>query len=80
MSQSGGVSVEGLGAEGEGSDMGGLECSGPGGATFRFADWEGGEVCFIGSSVRAGKGAEVVSDKTEGDGLLTLREWLHEIL
>jgi len=59
VSQSGRVSVEGLGAEGEGSDISGLECSGP---EFRFADWEGGVVSFIGSSVHVGKESEKAED------------------
>jgi signal recognition particle receptor subunit beta len=73
-SQSGGVGVEGLGAEGERSDMGGLECIGSG--VFRFADWEGGEVTFIGTSVKVGKMPDV--EKTNEDGLSLLRDWLHE--
>jgi len=76
VSQSGGVTIEGLGAEGERSDLGGLDCSGP---EFRFAEWEGGEVTFMGSSVRAGNGADVQSEK-HVDGLSTLREWLLEML
>jgi len=81
VSQTGGVNIEGLGEEGERSDMGGLECSGPGGAEFRFADWEGGQVTFIGSSVRVGKGLEASNEKGEDvDGLSRLREWMQEIV
>jgi signal recognition particle receptor subunit beta len=78
-SQSGGVGVEGLGAEGERSDMGGLECSGPGGGTFRFTEWEGGDIEFIGTFVKVGS---VAGDEKGGDvhGLGALWEWLHEIL
>ncbi|KAG1827129.1 signal recognition particle receptor beta subunit-domain-containing protein [Suillus subaureus] len=52
--QSSGMGVEGLGAEGERSDMGGLDCSSPGGI-FKFADWEGGEVDFAGTWVNVGE-------------------------
>jgi signal recognition particle receptor subunit beta len=77
VSQSGGVGVEGLGAEGERIEMGGLECNGGAGATFKFADWEGGEVTFIGSSVAFGKPVED-AEKTGEDGLSSLRAWLDE--
>jgi signal recognition particle receptor subunit beta len=73
--QSSGMGVEGLGAEGERSDMGGLDCSSPGGI-FKFADWEGGEIDFAGTWVNVG---EFKSDETEGaatDGLASLRSWL----
>lgn len=78
VSQSGGVGVEALGAEGERSEMGGLECSGPGGGTFRFAEWEGGEVEFLGTFVKVG--IEVNDEKSgDGDGLETFREWMNGI-
>jgi len=78
-SQSGGVGVEGLGAEGERSDMGGLECNGPGGGAFRFTEWEGGDIEFVGTSVKVGS---VADDEKGGDlhGLDALWGWLHEIL
>lgn len=78
-SQSGGVGVEGLGAEGERSDMGGLECSGPGGGAFKFAEWEGGEIDFLGTSVKVG--SDIGGEKSEqGDGLDVFREWVNETL
>lgn len=53
VSQSGGMGVEELGEEGnEKSNMGGLDCSTPGG-TFKFENWEGGEVVFLGTSVQS---------------------------
>ncbi|KAG1782651.1 signal recognition particle receptor beta subunit-domain-containing protein [Suillus placidus] len=73
--QSSGMGVEGLGAEGERSDMGGLDCSSPGGV-FKFADWEGGEVDFAGTWVNVG---ELTDDEKEGvatDGLASLLSWL----
>lgn len=75
-----GVEVEGMGADGEEalSEMGGLECSGSG--EFRFADWEGGEVIFIGTSVSIGKTASSIEEKfVQIDGLASLREWLAEL-
>jgi len=76
-SQSGGVGVEGLGEEGERSDMGGLECSGPSGGAFKFAEWEGGEVDFIGTWVKA---AQIDFDEKHGkDGLGPLREYLNQL-
>ncbi|KAI0934748.1 hypothetical protein AcV5_006490 [Taiwanofungus camphoratus] len=76
-SQAGGIGVDGLGAEGTESEMGGLECSGSG--EFRFADWEGGDVTFVGTSVSVCKAALLVDEKsTEDDGLLSLRQWMEE--
>jgi signal recognition particle receptor subunit beta len=63
------VGVDGLGAEGERSDMGGLECSGNSG--FKFDEWEGGEVVFIGTCVQVGE---------KGDGLTSFRELLYTIM
>lgn len=77
VSQSGGVGVEGLGAEGERSDMGGLECSGSAGGVFKFDEWEGGEVIFLGTSVQVGKAPED-DEKAGEDSLGNLREWLDE--
>jgi len=78
VSQAGGVGVEGLGAEGDGSDMGGLECGGSGGGTFLFAEWEGGEVEFLGTYVKI---RTEVDDEKGGhvDGLEAFREWMDKI-
>ncbi|TFK30168.1 hypothetical protein FA15DRAFT_651682 [Coprinopsis marcescibilis] len=78
--QSGGVNVEGLGEEGERMELGGLEC-GDGNAPFRFEDWEGGEITFLGTSVRPGSSEEKaeLDEKSEGTGGLSgLLEWLEE--
>ncbi|KAI0699688.1 signal recognition particle receptor beta subunit-domain-containing protein [Cytidiella melzeri] len=76
-SHAGGVNVESLGAEGEeGTELGGLECTGKG--EFRFAEWEGGEVSFFGTSVSVGKAAPTDSEKAQ-DGLAPLREWLVDV-
>ncbi|KAI0062318.1 P-loop containing nucleoside triphosphate hydrolase protein [Artomyces pyxidatus] len=78
-SQSGAVGMEGLGAEGEEtSEMGGLECSGPSGGVFKFAEWEGGEIEFLGTSVRIGGGVE--DEKSSGGpGLSALSQWLEDL-
>jgi signal recognition particle receptor subunit beta len=71
------VSVEGLGEEGESSDLGGLECRGNAG--FRFAEWEGGDVDFFGTYVKVGEKCDVDEDKNAGlDGLSALRAWFRE--
>ncbi|PCH37841.1 nucleoside triphosphate hydrolase protein [Wolfiporia cocos MD-104 SS10] len=81
-SQTSGVGIEGLGAEGSEIDLGGLECTGTG--EFRFADWEGGEVAFAGTSVAVGQAASVsdyADDKAvESDGLSSLCQWLEDQL
>ncbi|GLB34583.1 putative signal recognition particle receptor beta subunit [Lyophyllum shimeji] len=77
VSQSSGVGVEGLGEEGEKAEMGGLDCTGPAGGTFKFAEWEGGEVSFIGTSAKVQKAASN-PEKLEEDGLSPLWEWLEE--
>ncbi|KAJ7632783.1 signal recognition particle receptor beta subunit-domain-containing protein [Roridomyces roridus] len=74
ISQSGGVAVEGLGEEGERTEMGGLECTGEKGV-FNFDTWEGGEVVFLGTSVKVGSGE---AEKVDEDGLLSLRQWMEE--
>ncbi|KAH9945895.1 P-loop containing nucleoside triphosphate hydrolase protein [Epithele typhae] len=72
------VGIESLGAEESESKMSGLECSGSG--EFKFAQWEGGEVAFFGTSVNVGKAAAVADEKHPGgDGLSPLREWLEDL-
>lgn len=72
LSQSGGINIEGLGEEGERSDMGGLECGEKEGSTFKFDDWEGGEVMFLGTS--AVPNASPSDEKTTGLG--PFQEWI----
>lgn len=73
-----GVNVESLGAEDAESEMGGLECTGHG--EFRFANWEGGEVSFVGTSLKVSKAASFVDEKGgEGDGLSPLTDWLADL-
>ncbi|RPD66379.1 P-loop containing nucleoside triphosphate hydrolase protein [Lentinus tigrinus ALCF2SS1-7] len=78
-SHANGVGVESLGAEDADSQVGGLECTGSG--EFKFAEWEGGEVGFVGTSVSVGKEAVVSADEKhpQGDGLSPLREWLEDL-
>ncbi|KIK99285.1 hypothetical protein PAXRUDRAFT_822906 [Paxillus rubicundulus Ve08.2h10] len=77
-SQSGGVGMESLGADGEGSEMGGLDCSGPAGGTFKFSEWEGGEVYFAATWVKVGENKDVEKSSGE-DGLDGLKEWLNQV-
>jgi len=79
--QTSGVAVEGLGEEGESTEMAaGLDCTG--GGAFKFADWEGSEVTFVGSWVTSGRkliGANEKEEKVESElevGLDGLRDWL----
>ena len=52
QSQTGGMGIESLGGgESDNTEVSGLECSGVGGGVFKFSDWEGGEVTFLGTSV-----------------------------
>ncbi|KAF9447266.1 P-loop containing nucleoside triphosphate hydrolase protein [Macrolepiota fuliginosa MF-IS2] len=74
-SQSGGVGIEGLGAEDEKSEMGGLECSDETGA-FKFDAWEGGEISFVSTYVRPGKPSGDDEKDSNEDGLSDLRDWL----
>lgn len=77
-SQKGGVGVEKLGGEDEKSDMGGLDCNGPPGDPFKFSDWEGGEISFVGTSAKVLRPSDD-SGESGGDGLASFREWLDGI-
>ena len=75
VAQRGGINIEGLGEEGERSDMGGLECGEKEGSTFKFDDWEGGDVVFLGTS--ALPNASQSDEKPPGEnGLAPLQEWI----
>lgn len=82
-SHAGGVGMEALGGEGDGSgELGGLDCNGPSGGAFRFADWEGGEVSFLGSSLALVSEKSAGVDEKEGEvtpGLKALYEWLENL-
>lgn len=73
VSQSGVVGVESLGGEEEGTEMGGLECSGAGGGTFKFSEWDGGDVEFVSTWVKVG---DLATDEKSEDGLENLKDWL----
>lgn len=75
-SQAGGVGIEGLGAEGAESELGGLECSGAG--EFKFENWEGGDVSFVGTYVAVGATVSAIEEK--GHGLSPFNEWLEGLL
>ena len=83
-SHTGSVAIDELGGEGEdNSELGGLDSTGPPGETFKFAEWEGGEIEFIGSWVSVGEAVELEEEKggsTGGDGIRGLETWLQALL
>lgn len=77
-SQAGGVGIEGLGAEDTESELGGLECGGSG--EFRFDTWEGGEIAFVGTSVKVQKAQSASNEKSDDEsGLAPLVQWIEEL-
>jgi signal recognition particle receptor subunit beta len=87
--QANSVGVEGLGEEGERTELGGLECSGNADSPFKFDEWEGGEVTFLASWAKVQGGPEgseekeekiMHEDKVTTSGLENLTEWLEEFL
>lgn len=80
QSHTGRVAIDELGAEGEDStELGGLDCTGHPGEAFKFADWEGGNIDFIGSWVRIGERVELEDEKGRGDGIERLLAWLDQL-
>ena len=77
ISQSGGVNVEGLGEEGERSDMGGLECGEKEGS-FKFDEWEGGEISFLGTSIATITSSSDGEKGPSDGGLDPIRSWLEQ--
>ena len=74
------MGIESLGGgEGDNTEISGLECSGVGGVVFRFSDWEGGEVTFLGTSTP--QAGEKDQDEKAGDigGLESLRQRLSDL-
>jgi len=82
-SHTGSVAIDELGAEGEDtSELGGLDSIGPPGEAFKFAEWEGGEIEFIGSWVSIGETVELEDEKggdSVGDGSSRLSSWLQAL-
>lgn len=78
-SQAGGLGMESLGGDGDAVEVSGLECSGSGSGGFRFSDWEGGEVVFLGTSVDMGNKDIVEDEKKSGSGLDALEQWLEDL-
>ncbi|PFH45571.1 hypothetical protein AMATHDRAFT_51592 [Amanita thiersii Skay4041] len=72
LAQTGSIGIEGLGAEGEKSELGGLECSGAARGSFKFDEWDGGEITFLATSTKA------ESEDEKSNGLSQLVEWLEE--
>lgn len=72
VSQSGGINIEGLGEEGERTDMGGLECGEKEGAAFKFDEWDGGHISFLGTSVAGSD-----SEKDDEGRLESLWDWMN---
>jgi len=80
QSQTGGMGIESLGGgEGDNTEVSGLECSGVGGGVFKFSEWEGGQVTFLGTS--ALETGEKVQDEKAGNvgGLESLRQRLGDL-
>jgi signal recognition particle receptor subunit beta len=71
VSQSNSIGIEGLGEEGAGTELGGLDCNGGVGITFKFDDWEGGDVNFFATWLQIQASA---SEKK--DGLAPFTDWL----
>ena len=74
------MGIESLGGGGgENAEVSGLECSGEGGGVFRFSDWEGGEVTFLGTFTS--KPGEKVQDEKASSigGLDSLQRRLSDL-
>ncbi|KAI0306621.1 P-loop containing nucleoside triphosphate hydrolase protein [Multifurca ochricompacta] len=74
------VAIDELGADGEdSSELGGLDCNGPPGESFKFVEWEGGVIEFIGTWVSIGEKVDLENEKSgngSNDGLKDLMTWL----
>ena len=63
-SHTGSVAIDELGADDEDiSEYGGLDCSGAPGESFKFSEWEGGDVEFVGTWVSAGETVDLSDEK-----------------
>jgi signal recognition particle receptor subunit beta len=78
VQSAGSVGIEGLGAEGENTELGGLECAT--GGPFRFENWEGGEVTILATSA-VGKDTVLDEKNNKGkSGLTSLLTWLEDFV
>ena len=86
--QAGAVNMDSLpGGEDEGEGeggvgMGGLECSGPSGGVFKFAEWEGGEIAFEGSWVKLWEKLHVEGEDEKaggGEGVQAVIDWIEAV-
>jgi signal recognition particle receptor subunit beta len=79
-SHTGSIAIDELGAEGEdNSELGGLDCSGPPGEVFKFAEWDGGEIDFRATWVSVGETVDSEDEKT-GEGIQGLVAWLEALV
>ncbi|KAH9063482.1 signal recognition particle receptor beta subunit-domain-containing protein [Lactarius vividus] len=79
-SHTGSVTIDELGAEGEdNSELGGLDCNGAPGESFKFSEWEGGDIEFMGTWVSAGETVDLSDEKRQIniDGLVA---WLEALV
>jgi signal recognition particle receptor subunit beta len=81
-SHTGSVAIDELGAEGEdNSELGGLDCNGPPGEAFKFAEWEGGDVDFRATWVSVGETVDLEDEKGMSDtGIKHLVAWLESLV
>ena len=71
------MGIESLGGgEGDNTEVSGLECGGVGGGMFKFSDWEGGEVMFLGTSISPTGEKEKAGSM---GGLEGLQQWLMDL-
>jgi len=74
------MGIESLGdGEGDNTEVSGLECSGVGGGVFRFSDWEGGEVTFLGTSTSGTREKDQEEKAGNIGGLESLRQRLSDL-
>ncbi|KAF8275064.1 P-loop containing nucleoside triphosphate hydrolase protein [Lactarius quietus] len=65
-SHTGSVAIDELGAEGgDNSEWGGLDCNGAPGESFKFSEWEGGDIEFVGTWVSAGETVDLSDEKRQ---------------
>ncbi|KAI0273582.1 signal recognition particle receptor beta subunit-domain-containing protein [Gloeopeniophorella convolvens] len=78
LSHTGSVTIDGLGAEGEDrAELGGLDSNGSTSEPFKFTDWEGGDIDFVGTWTSVGEKLDLEGEKSAGgEGIRGLIEWL----